>query len=681
MGIKLKRFKVVKACAFIVCMVMFLGSLTGIALTSAVNISESYPRQIDDVLLYDSYKDSVAFQRDFDSRTSDILYMLNEYREYMRNGDPASEEAVNHLREFEQYKTKLSGTAGLKYYAGDGTYSVTNIENLSEGNLPDSKLFTDMPAYLVYQNGNLIKTPASSANPNEGIRGYDKVLENKLDSEYNPNLKVCFAFDSTYMAENTAAFDYDKAELIRWISIAVICGILALISLVYLVIFTGKEDGKASSRIHKIDKMFTEIKLLIIATAFVAGGAGFLRFLFEAANYKPYYDGNVYFSGEPLALAVFMAAAIGMASAGIGLAFILSCVRDLKEGRFLGNSLIYKALSAVYGSIRDIYNGGSTMRKVVIISLSICLLSATVFMAPVVFVAVLVVAPKWVKKFEGIKNGVDEVKGGNLAYKIPEDGKGELDILAKGINEISEASNISVQNELKNQRMKTDLISNVSHDLKTPLTSIITYIDLLKREGLDSPGASKYLDILDQKSKRLQNLTEDLFDAAKASSGAIPVNLERVDMLSLINQGLGEMEDKIRASGLEFRVNAKKENYYVLADSQLIWRVVENLLNNVLKYAQEGSRVYIDLKDQTRMDKATNAVVLEMKNISRSELNIDAAELMERFRRGDESRTTEGSGLGLAIAKDLVGLQNGLFEIVIDGDMFKVIVTLDSMQQ
>lgn len=175
---------------------------------------------------------------------------------------------------------------------------------------------------------------------------------------------------------------------------------------------------------------------------------------------------------------------------------------------------------------------------------------------------------------------------------------------------------------------------------------------------------------------RLQKLTEDLFDAAKASSGAIPVRIETVDMLSLINQGLGEMEATIEASGLDFIVNAKEERYYVQADGQLLWRVVENLLGNVLKYALPGSRVYIDLKEAAGVNGRDGQVLLEIKNISKTELNINADELMERFKRGDESRSSEGSGLGLAIAKDLLILQKGWFEIKIDGDLFKAVVML-----
>jgi signal transduction histidine kinase len=233
---------------------------------------------------------------------------------------------------------------------------------------------------------------------------------------------------------------------------------------------------------------------------------------------------------------------------------------------------------------------------------------------------------------------------------------------------------------MKNQRMKAELISNVSHDLKTPLTSMVTYIDLLKTEGLTSEGAPEYLDILDQKTNRLRQLTEDLFEAAKASSGAIPVKKEKVDMLSLINQGLGEMNQGILESGLEIIIKAELEKYYVCADGQLLWRVVENLLGNVLKYAQENTRVYINITEQGAHDKPS-MVVLEIKNISRQALNIEADELMERFKRGDESRATEGSGLGLAIAKDLVKLQGGWLDIKIDGYLFKATVMLEKSEE
>ena len=273
-------------------------------------------------------------------------------------------------------------------------------------------------------------------------------------------------------------------------------------------------------------------------------------------------------------------------------------------------------------------------------------------------------------QYDEINKGIDEVSSGNLEYKIPIEGDSELDRLAEGINKITGATSAAVESELKNQQMKTDLISNVSHDLKTPLTSMVTYIDLMKTEGLDSENAPKYLDILQQKTERLQQLTEDLFEAAKASSGAIPVRMSRVDFLSLLNQGLGEMNEKVEAANLEFVIEAQQLHYFVKADGQLLWRVISNLLSNVLKYSQENTRVYVSF--QTQPAENGELVVMEMKNISRQSLNINPSELMERFKRGDESRSTEGSGLGLAIAKDLMKLMKGRIDILIDGDLFKV---------
>jgi len=303
------------------------------------------------------------------------------------------------------------------------------------------------------------------------------------------------------------------------------------------------------------------------------------------------------------------------------------------------------------------------------------ILCATWFGLPIVLILIILIVPKAVKKYIEIRKGVEEVRNGNLNYVIPVNAdakgiKGELDRLAEGINDISHASSIAVQNELKNQRMKTDLISNVSHDLKTPLTSMISYVHLMKEEGLDSPNAPEYLEILDKKTQRLKSLTENLFEAAKASSGNIPVNIEEIDLEALLTQSLGEMEERLALRNLDVHVKNMCESTKILADGQLMWRVIENLLGNISKYALEGSRVYINMKD------TDNMVLLEVKNISQEALNIPADELMERFKRGDESRNTEGSGLGLAIAKDLVKLMDGVFEISIDGDLFKATILM-----
>lgn len=245
-------------------------------------------------------------------------------------------------------------------------------------------------------------------------------------------------------------------------------------------------------------------------------------------------------------------------------------------------------------------------------------------------------------------------------------------MLANDMNCIAEGLDKAVKNEVKSQRMKSELISNVSHDIKTPLTSIINYVDLLKKEGINSENASKYLDILEQKSQRLKILTEDLFEAAKASSGDMPIELQKLDIFYLIQQGLAELDDRIEKSELNFKVNIPEEKIYVLADGRLLWRVIENLLSNVFKYALKGSRVYINVINNENSDK----ISLIIKNISSYELNVEVDELMERFKRADESRSSEGSGLGLAIAKDLMEMQKGSLNLEIDGDLFKAIVNI-----
>lgn len=463
-----------------------------------------------------------------------------------------------------------------------------------------------------------------------------------------------------------------------WLVIAVASGVVALLSLIYLVLSVGEREHERDAQgkivITRFDYIFSELQLLGICLIFFVGGAFFVQL--AQGVLESVYELGRYYSTFDIVLNAAMAIIIGLASASLGLGLGLSCVKKVKAGVFLDRSIFGLIFFTLYG---DVYKSGSPMRRIMLILVLICLLSATIFLAPVVLIMILVFAPKWVHRYEEIRKGLEEVNNGNLKYKIPVQGEDELDQLAIGINKITEATSIAVQNELKNQRMKTDLISNVSHDLKTPLTSMVTYIDLLKTEGLDSKNAPEYLDILQQKTERLRQLTEDLFEAAKASSGATPVHMSRVDLLSLLNQGLGELDDLVRTSQLEFLVNAEQERYFVRADGQLLWRVISNLLGNVLKYSQEHTRVYINITRQK--SESGDLVFMEVKNISRQSLNLDPAELMERFKRGDESRTTEGSGLGLAIAKDLMKLMDGWLELAIDGDLFKAKIMLNAASE
>jgi len=270
-----------------------------------------------------------------------------------------------------------------------------------------------------------------------------------------------------------------------------------------------------------------------------------------------------------------------------------------------------------------------------------------------------------------LETGARAVSEGN--YNIPINvGGGEFGSIAGSINNISTGINTAVEERMKSERLKTELITNVSHDIRTPLTSIITYTDLLEHEGLDSQKAPDYLDVLKQKSQRLKTLTDELFEAAKAATGNIDVNLIDLNIVSLINQVLGESDSSIQSSGLDLRVNLP-EKLVARADGRLMQRIVENLLSNALKYSQPNSRVYLDVT-QT----ADSYVRMELKNVSATELNFDPSELTERFKRGDDSRADGGSGLGLSIVQSFVTAQGGTFEISIDGDLFKAIVILPS---
>jgi len=216
---------------------------------------------------------------------------------------------------------------------------------------------------------------------------------------------------------------------------------------------------------------------------------------------------------------------------------------------------------------------------------------------------------------------------------------------------------------MKSERLKTELITNVSHDIKTPLTSIVNYVDLLQKPHTEAEGI-QYLEVLDRQSKRLKKLTENLVEASKASTGNMAVNLEPTSVMELINQAVEEYRDRLEAGKLEIVVS-QRGDLSILADGKLMWRMMDNLLNNVVKYALPGTRVYVTAQ------KEESHVVLAVKNISRDPLNVDADELMERFVRGDSSRHTEGSGLGLNIVQSLTKLQNGQFSLVVDGDFFK----------
>ena len=236
---------------------------------------------------------------------------------------------------------------------------------------------------------------------------------------------------------------------------------------------------------------------------------------------------------------------------------------------------------------------------------------------------------------------------------------------AHDLNDLADVAVVAAQKQLKSERMKTELITNVSHDIKTPLTSIINYVDLLQKPHTEEEE-EQYLEVLDRQSQRLKKLIDDLMDMSKASTGNMPVDITLVDAVESVNQALGEFSDKLERAQLTPVFRHSEDTVAMMADGKLVWRVLSNLLSNAVKYAMPGTRLYIDLMS------LDSQVVISLKNISRDELNVDAEELMERFVRGDDSRNTEGSGLGLNIAKSLMELQKGQLQMLVDGDLFKV---------
>ena len=285
-------------------------------------------------------------------------------------------------------------------------------------------------------------------------------------------------------------------------------------------------------------------------------------------------------------------------------------------------------------------------------------------------VAVMIFAIRKADGQDRIMDGLKKISDGELQYKIKTDTlTGKQKVMAEYINNIGSGLDAAVENSLKKERMQTELITNVSHDLKTPLTSIINYVDLMKRENPTDPKIQEYLRILDEKSQRLKVLTEDVVEASKASTGNIKLEMNDIDFVEMVQQVIGEFEEKFQEKNLTMMVHFTDEPSIIYADGQRMWRVLENVFGNVVKYAMEGTRVYAEISNRNKK------VTFSLKNISAQPLNISADELTERFIRGDVARNTEGSGLGLSIAKSLTELQGGEFKLYLDGDLFKVMIT------
>jgi len=369
------------------------------------------------------------------------------------------------------------------------------------------------------------------------------------------------------------------------------------------------------------------------------------------------------------------------------LALIFSVVRTIKSNVFLKYSYI-KRLKDRYGVYPEelTFSAGLLRNFIIFCLLNIGFASVitymiivrTAFIDRLTAVALIIVIVSLdillyhrinrnSSQKEEIANALKRMSNGDTSLHLNEkEFSGKEAEIVKNLNNIGHGLDKAISEQVKSERMKADLITNVSHDIKTPLTSIINYVDLIKREKITDIKILGYLEVLDKKTQHLKNLTEDLVEASKASSGNLSLEITDIDFVDMIKQTNGEFEEKYETRGLIIVSSLPKEHLIIKADGRRLWRVLENLYNNAFKYAAYGSRVYVEMN---REDK--NAVFV-IKNMSENPLNISPDELTERFVRGDVSRTTEGSGLGLSIARSLTELQSGVFKIQIDGDLFKV---------
>ncbi|WP_338653582.1 HAMP domain-containing sensor histidine kinase [Lysinibacillus sp. Y5S-8] len=589
-------------------------------------------RRIEEELYYD-FRNSYRYNSNLSEEENKHNYQEIYANDIARIKDKSMNEQV---RNFYRLRSMLEAYEGIVFYASDGEHEFSNSD------LNKKEQFESFDAYMLFENYQ------QKLYPNEVKESqYLDYFTHEADM-LNPQTDVMYvAFKDSYLQQKMSEWEKDKATAQSFLNEFMVFLAGFILSFVYLIIVIGRRSFKDKEiHFHVIDKLYNDFNIVLV---------GCLTAMWITMIVEVFHDMYMFFT-----VPIFI----------IALLLILSLVKHIKNRSLFQHTLLYQVFKKLFIWVKHVFDSGSTGVKIVLLVIGYPLVvAATFFMFPITIGIAAWLAMRKVESFNLIKEGVEQIKNGDLHHRIEVDGKGEFSQLAENINRITDGLKKAVDSEIKSERLKTELITNVSHDIRTPLTSIITYVDLLKLEN-DPEMIAEYVDVLDQKSKRLQHLTDDLFEAAKASSGSIPVQLERIDIVSLLTQGIGEMDEKIEASSLDFKLAHPTEKVYVKADGKLLWRSIENLFSNIFKYALPTSRVYISVED------LGNEILVTFKNISAYELNISVDELMERFKRGDESRSSQGSGLGLSIAESLIHIQNGKFLVQVDGDLFKVMIYL-----
>ena len=453
------------------------------------------------------------------------------------------------------------------------------------------------------------------------------------------------------------------------VPVAILALCIALAMFIFLLCAAGHKAGVEGIHLNWVDKIPFDLYLAALVLAFVGS-------VELVAGWGPHHTWQQIATGVLIAVWLFL-----------GLSPVLSFASRAKAGKWWRNTVIFYVLRFLWRTLRKIGRGIAYLCRhlplvwktaLVCLSVSVLELIALLLFAegdvvvlwlieklllvPLVLLAAV--------NLRVLQKGGEALAEGDMDYRVSTRAMlPDFRRYAENLNSISLGMQKAVEVQMRSERMKAELITNVSHDIKTPLTSIVNYVDLLKTAGLNSEHAPEYLEVLDRQSARLKKLTEDLVEASKASTGNIAVHAERTNVNVLLAQAAGEYEERLREHALEPVLEFKLPEAYIWADGRLLWRVLDNLLNNICKYSLEHTRVYI------QTEACGGLLNVTFKNISRDALNGPAEELMERFVRGDASRSAEGSGLGLSIARSLTELQGGQFALHIDGDLFKAELT------
>ncbi|WP_099189327.1 sensor histidine kinase [Tepidibacter mesophilus] len=581
-----------------------------------------------------------------------------------------------------QYYDRYENVENIKYHISynDDTLNITNIEDESlQDQIKNSQLYINI---VTDENGNIITKYSSNKEFKLSSFIYSSNLGNGNDINYS-NLDIKYFIPKKLIDNNDLLIrnmnEYNLTPHIKLLITILLIGILLVI------IGTGIVSYSKQTQIgicRLFNKSYLEIKILVW---FIFFGINMSILSIGFNNQYPaldimsdiiYAKPEFYIIGIPLTFILYLLI-------HLNIVYVKHIYNEgIKEGlinKSISGKIILKLNYKVKNIAKQITQIDTTkpyhMKAIMLFGANLILLWMIALsggLGVIIAIGYTIFMFKYTMKFldsiKRLNEQSSELANGNFNVNIDDD-IGILSSIAKNLNNIKSGFKVAVDKETKSQNMKTELITNVSHDLKTPLTSIINYVDLLKDDSATNEEKEKYIDILDTKSKRLKVLIEDLFEASKVSSGNIEMNIETLDIISLFKQTLGEMDEKINTSALDFKINIPDYKVFCDLDGRRTYRIFENIIGNILKYSMQNSRVYIDIIDND------NNVELVFKNISSYEMNFDVAEITQRFTRGDKSRNTKGSGLGLNIAKSLVDIQNGDMDIVIDGDLFKLTIS------